>query len=331
MIENNPYFKIKNRASSSMLKWLEHGPAYCKLKLDSNVEEKETKSLENGKLLHYYIEDPTNFVISDATKPSGMMGFFMDKYFETKSLDAAFNYSGFKEQYKKTALKNFEKEENQKYLQFLEESNERLVLTTAQKKLVERSIKALVNSPTACKYLSIDSTLKDEGFTSHHELPIMWDYEGIPCKSMLDKIHIKDDKILIVDLKTTSKPSVGALYKTNSLDAFRYNYIGTGWFNSYLSFRYYRQQEFYIEAVKWYCKHELGINNPNIQFMFVVINIVDTFDVSCYTRSLHFDNSLILKEIMDLLRAFQRFVDGDTNRSLSKINSMYEVDSTFLV
>lgn len=83
------YFKVGSRLtpvySNSFGSWInpEEGgsPQKALQFFDNNIEEKEVKSLEKGKMVHLYMQFPKKFAIAEVPKPSDMLGTFTDNLY----------------------------------------------------------------------------------------------------------------------------------------------------------------------------------------------------------------------------------------------------------
>lgn len=281
------YFKKLDYISNSMLGWLDRSPAYYLQKLSYNAEEKETKSLEYGKLLHTYFEKPDAFIVEDFEKPTGKAGEFLDAYFLLKDIKKAkdkINHG-----WSEDVLKNkvLDSKDGQKYLDFLKLSSDRLALTKDQKYKLDGAIKSLNNNPLVTELLYSD-------LESYNEQEIYWEenpyinntqYE-VKCKGKLDKIILdhKKKKIIIIDLKSTSDTPYGNLVKTHSTSDPQIDYKASGWFISFMKYKYYRQAGMYTKAINVYFK-DLIKDDYKIEFIFIVSELGKSFDTAVYKVS----------------------------------------------
>lgn len=60
---------------------------YKKYILDREGTEEETPSLENGKLVHLYVEDPKAFVVSDVDRPTDMLASWVEEVYPYFKMD----------------------------------------------------------------------------------------------------------------------------------------------------------------------------------------------------------------------------------------------------
>ena len=80
--------KIISSFSNSSLTYLceDQGGSRLKFKkryIDGDLEQEVTPSLENGKIIHAYIESPDDFVIADIDKPSEGMSKLVENVYQT--------------------------------------------------------------------------------------------------------------------------------------------------------------------------------------------------------------------------------------------------------
>lgn len=286
--------------SNSMLAWLNKSPAYFQHKLKYNNDElKEYKSLENGKLLHSYIESPKDFVISEVVKPSDMMCKWVEeavKYDELsdsvilKSKEITGSYKSTKDE---TKTLNLFKTEGSAYYSFLKDTSGKQCITKEQKNTISKCITSLENNSIINNLLFNYQSNNYEVFVEeciYWDFPIKKDWLGIPeylgkkvnCKSRLDRRIIDHEKKLIIinDLKTTSENPYGNLEKVHNTKVFNIDYKATGWFMSYVKYRYDKQAYFYISAViasliKEYPDYEVVFN-------FIVVETKNTYDTAIY-------------------------------------------------
>lgn len=200
------YFKIDGISNSS-LGWLKQSPILFKNLSSGDYEQKESLSLERGSLLHLYILEPDKFVVSDVVPITGMMGNFIKEVYKSGDLEAAYKKSGFKWSFDKVVEK-FNDSLNQKYFNFLKESNGKLSISKQNLWLIEKAKTNLTNNKKSFDLLFNDFIHEKNGVEIFNEYPIEFEYEGIKCKAKIDKLFIdhKNKKIVLVDLKTTGKP-----------------------------------------------------------------------------------------------------------------------------
>ncbi len=256
---------------------------YKKYILDREGTEEETPSLENGKLVHLYVEDPKAFVVSDVDRPTDMLASWVEEvypYFKMAEFDMkeiteenvmirtqALAVKG--DRYKSTkdddkAWKKFC--EGLPYLKHLILADEELCITSKQKELIENCVASLRNKKQASALLfEIGEDFGDEAF---NEIPMYWpesilvDNENkvdVDCKALLDRVKLSPtNKVAqIIDLKTTSKP----IAKFSS---------------SFEFYRYYRQMAWYLRALSKMLVGKFGEKEAKDWEMQVFMVVVET-------------------------------------------------------
>ena len=286
------YYNIKDRVSNSMLGWLEQGPAYYLSKLNNDEEKEISKSLENGSIIHSYIEDPSAFVIAEADKVTGKMGAYIEEFARTGDSEKAYKKAEFSIS-KEKVEDSFKKEDkNQVYYNYLLlTKTDSIILTKDQKSLIQNVINVINNTPLFLKTLGLDFVKNKE---LYNEVECYWDYKlkglSIPVKAKPDVILVDHvQKIIEVsDLKTTSSRPDGILIPVLSQENLTgkayLDYKGTHWMDKYLKYRYYRQKFFYTEAVK-NCEpfKSLYEKGYKIIFNFAVICTGTGYGTAVYT------------------------------------------------
>lgn len=228
---------------------------YKRYIVDRKKPEDSTPSLENGKLVHLYVEDPKAFVISDVERPSGMIADWVDETFN--QLPEFWTTEYIKDDnitLKKLALRTrgdryksmidevkiwSKFKEGFPYLKHLFALASDQVITSSQKAIVTGCIDSLKANKAACKYLFDKGDMfGDESF---NELAVYWDESVsvghdlviLNCKGLLDRVNVyhSEKRIELVDLKTTGKPIA--------------KFEG-----SFEYYRYYRQMAWYTRAIK---------------------------------------------------------------------------------
>lgn len=125
--------------------------------------------------------------------------------------------------------------------------------------------KQVIDFDTNAQATKLAGILKTNEFTGKYfeksnmfQTAIKWKYYGVPCKSLLDIIHIDDSNETIrpVDLKTTGK----------SVFSFP---------TSYMTFKYYLQAAFYTNALRYALEHDERFaayrDYEVLPFQFIVI------------------------------------------------------------
>ena len=234
---------------------------YKSVVLDREVS-LDTPSLENGKLIHLYVEDPDAFIVADVVKPTSMLAEWVEEvhyhlvtteeliFAENEHLrDIAFESRG--DRYKSTKHEDkvwLKFQEGFDYLKFLIRGNGKIALTLSQKEVIDNCVASLHWNKLSHSLL-FDSQLMS---TEMNELAIYWDEVvylpqnvnvQLKCKGLLDRVIIVEEekKATLVDLKTTGKP----------LANFQ---------NSFDYYRYYRQMAWYKHALLKYIADFYGDN-----------------------------------------------------------------------
>ena len=255
-------------------------------KYKSVVLEKEvsldTPSLENGKLIHLYVEDPEAFIVADIDKPTTMLAEWVEEvnshlvtteesiYVENEHLrDIAFEFRG--DRYKST--KDLDKvwlkfQEGFPYLKYLIRSEGKIAMTPQQKEVVDKCINSLHSNVQSNTLLFGEGDLNT---TEFNELAVYWDEvvkidsqsntQAIKCKGLLDRVIIDEANktATLVDLKTTGKPLA------NFQNSFEY-------------YRYYRQMAWYKKAL---------IKHINVTYGSDMEWNIEVFIVAVETSYLH--------------------------------------------
>lgn len=234
---------------------------YKKFVIDRDREEEDTPSLQNGKLIHLYVEDPTTFVISNIPRPTDKLAQWVEDTYALvpKLIDV---WTEDNELLKNAALSIMPKYGNTSkpdmlwkkfcegldYLNTLSVPDGKISMTPAQKTTVEACVESLHDNQLANNLLFKE--MDQFGSVVHNELPIYWersiwdgrdDYVQLDCKGLLDRVRIDptNKHAELIDLKTTGK-SIGKFK-----DSFEY-------------YRYYRQMAWYKDALKIHIGREYG-------------------------------------------------------------------------
>jgi len=236
---------------------------------------KESPSLQNGKLVHLYVEKPNEFLVSDLDRPTEMLASWVEEVFESRHIEledidvdsvdlrkAALakrgdRYKSFKDDkaWEKFTL-GFD------YLAFLINRGDYICVSSNTKELLEACINSLRINKVASKLLFDDGEMfGDESF---NEMAIYWNQKtpgkSLRAKALLDRVKVNNnDKVLqLIDLKTTSKP-------VSKFD------------ESFEFWRYYRQMAWYKNALKIWSK-EKGFVGYDIEVYMVVVETTGVFE-----------------------------------------------------
>lgn len=250
------YYSVPAISNSSLSMFNpEQGGSPLKFKtfiLDGNKKEDDSVSMENGRLIHKYIEDKDSFVIADVTKPSDMMTEWMERAYNTFGkvrvlqlqedpvmliktciLPDAIRKGAYKSTKDEEKIIKKVLDEGFNYFNYLQETDGKLVISSSQKFLLENCIRNIDSNSEAVKLL-FETKFGEEIFS---EKAYFWKETygevTLDCKALLDKLRIDHNSktITIIDFKTTGKHI--SLYH----EAFEF-------------WRTYRQLAFYRKAVR---------------------------------------------------------------------------------
>lgn len=239
-----------------------------------NKEEETTKSLEKGKLVHLYMENPEKFAISTVPKPSDKLEIAADNIIRdliTATDDvwvtddiilANVRAVGWNSKWGDDAILKNTRDQISSYVNEVLASKGKHILSEATAKTVTSCIKSINENEliqTLCFSLG-------ENEVVFNELEIYWEVAGRKFKAKLDKIVI-DTKAKLVrhfDFKTTSNPI------SKFEDAFE-------------NYRYYRQFAFYDNALLYAMQQQcIPIDITEFKVMHYVV-VVETTDLFCST------------------------------------------------
>ncbi len=272
-MEEKDYYNIK-KVSSTSLSWFEQSPLYFKMRLDKEIDEENAFIYKKGKYVHSFILEPDlfdkDFVFLDFEAPkSSQQKEFCSKVarFKSGSKDEIL-IRAYKDCYstKESDEKVLEKaknlsEEFKQYIKSIKVSTVKVVLPTSSKNKLYEIRSKLYEHKKSNELLYGNDLL----YEVHNEFPIMWEYNGIECKSMLDRVIIDKEKhiVTIVDLKTSA-----------SFDEFE---------KKFYEYKYYRQLAFYTLAIKEYLKTQ-G-ENPDQYWILpyvIAINMKEPTEVKVF-------------------------------------------------
>ena len=191
--------------------------------LEGKKEEKESKALERGKVLHKYAENKDSFIIADFEKPSSpkkldLIGVLWNEDYNSATYQIYLEEAAIAVGYKRPP--KFLEKDDLAYLDHLHQiASGKNVLTRQDKAIVESQVNALESNAIAYKYFLGDV---DDGCELYKEMWINFKIKrkietSIPgfdestkeielkCKALLDSVYIDHNlkEIVVTDLKTT--------------------------------------------------------------------------------------------------------------------------------
>ncbi len=233
--------------SNSSLSWFQQSPKFFIAQLNGEIKEDTPKQyFELGRQIHMRVLETEEFFKTyayvDVDMPtSKQQKEFAEKFMqskkktiEAKSIEAYTATYAVKgksdDKIKESALDTHKK--LNKYLDYLTRTADaKVILPWNTWDLINKVAKEMVNHKACAKLLVDDPFGEEENF---NELPIFWEWNGIKCKSMLDRLILdtKNKVAKLVDVKTT------------------YNVYGFS--KSFGKFGYYRQCAYYWLAFKYW-------------------------------------------------------------------------------
>lgn len=224
MIKEKEYyskFGISNSSFNLILP--DKGGSFKKFKhyiIDGNSSELPVSpSLENGKLIHSYVELKDNIIVSEVIAPTEKLAELVETLFDRIKHDDFIDEESIKttlysisqeknlyKSYKEDTLWNLFQTQGRSYFNYLKENSDpnTICLTTGQKNILDNCIEAIKNNRTMHSLL-FEKTENDELYS---EYELFWEEGILSCKGMIDKLKINHTRkiIYIIDFKTTSKP-----------------------------------------------------------------------------------------------------------------------------
>lgn len=234
-----------------------------------------------------YKEFDDRYVVSKHKPPGGMYAIFIDVLFRTRCrkgeykllkkaewIKTAHAEAGFKLKIQ-TVQDKFENDDAmQSYYNELVENEGKITLSPNDDNAIEACIKG-IQDHTKAQELLYGYILSD----CRNELEVVWEHPDHPwfmMKSIFDRVIIDEatKTIILVDLKTTSKPV-------------------SSFIQSYRKFKYHRQMGLYEMGLKWYLQNEFTCadgSKPNADEWKFEVYIVATQtngygDTAVYTPS----------------------------------------------
>lgn len=236
------YYSEK-RVSSSSLKWFEVSPLFFRKMLDKEIEQETKRYFEIGKKIHMKILEPNEFdknyiYLEYDTPKSEQQRKFCEDYITSRGTSEIRASNAYKQNYsadkiseEKLAEKaNDLKKQLSRYITYLKKRSEyKDILTYTDNNLINECDKLAHEHIAASNLLFITDPFAN--IEEFNEQVVFFDWMGVQCKSMLDRVVIDHTNkvIKLIDLKTT---------------------INLGDFkHSFEEFNYYRQMAFYWGAI----------------------------------------------------------------------------------
>lgn len=262
------YYDIK-AISNSSLSWLKESPKVFQENMNNKSEERESKSLKNGKIIHNFILEPDKFAVADVAPVEGMMGRFIEELVNIESngtieeqerrYATAYTKAGFKLSID-VVLKNLNKDDNQNFYKFLLNTNGKTCLSPIDFKMLNNIKDNLIRHKKANWLLFNDMFLQFKN-TILIEKTLEFEIDDIKCKAKPDKVIINHENktVFLIDLKTTSK----------SLNKF---------YSSFELYEYGRQLAFYKDALI----SVYGLENYEFNCYIVAVQTVKYNEVAVF-------------------------------------------------
>ena len=269
-ISNSAMSKINPAQGGSLRKF--------RLWQEAKKEGNEQKYFERGRLLHTAILEPNLYKVEDIEKPSDNICSIIEMVYaeftdhsilpseidlETKALyqpvfdtvKEAAKILGYGQKWKDDTVYAKVRDEGSEYLQFLMSASDKLVISKADKEIIDASFIALQKHPDAQRMLFQEEC--DKEYEIHEVL------DDVRMKSKLDIHKVEDNVITIRELKSTSMP----------VTLFPY---------SFTKFRYYRQSAVYgrMAAAEYFRQHNFAPSR--IIHEYVVVEMTPPHEVMVY-------------------------------------------------
>lgn len=278
-----PYYEDNTRVSNSSIGYFLESPMYFKQKMDGTIANEESSAMAHGTMIHEYILQPDEFnkdyvlCPEDIQVPqSGQQRSFCKLVAESLEIEPL---RAFVSAYKATYSIVGKSEDKiaseatkmgttlKSYIDLLKDGR------TIMPKYMFNKCEKLRNNILEHKFAS--KLLNRKDVEEHHEFHINWEYNGVPCKSLLDCVQFdyENKECTIIDLKTT--------VKINHFE------------ESIKKYDYMRQLCFYSLAAEWYLMNEKNVNMDEWTFKFYIVALDSGYD--SFVRVFRFDYINILQ------------------------------------
>jgi hypothetical protein len=274
-LSNNPDEWVYSNSSLSLINPSQGGhPLKLVSFFTENNEEERALSLERGKLIHLYMENPEGFAISSVPKPSDKLAIAADNLIAdlltaTDTIEitdemilANVRNVGWNSKWGDEAILKNTKDGIKSYVQEVLANKDKHILSESTAKTVQSCIKA-INENELINVL-ITPCVNETVYTEH---TILWESRGFKRKAKLDRFHVDLEAKVIRHFD----------YKSSGGSIMTFE----GTFESY---RYYRQFAYYEEALNNFIAITLNQNPDDwkIHHYVIVIETTEPFATTVY-------------------------------------------------
>jgi len=241
--------------------------------------------MDLGTMVHLALLEPDLYIVSHCERPNGMLGEFIDKYLfldrleEDDRLKIAYEESGFKLSYE-AVIKKFNQKSVQAYIEERSTHGDKIFIDRATKYKVDKAVQAVLEDELAYKLL-------DPELNAYSELEIYWE-DSIKRKSKIDRLVIDvENKVATnVDLKTTSSNVFDLPIMKEGTGNVLNDYIFRGFMASYVKYKYYRQQAYYDDAIRYWLEEKFRNSSEwTIEHKIIAVETSAPFDCAVYSFS----------------------------------------------
>lgn len=308
-----PYYEDNTRLSNSALGWfINNGPSYFHARMSGQIKEEETSAMSRGTTIHMYLLQPEEFQktykVWTGNKPKSINQITFCAAL-AKTLEIEPNkalITAYRTAYSTTNLSDEQilsrasemANTLSEWIDYLKGDQYETISIADVKKLDVIKTNCMEHKLASKLLNPIDGEL-------HHEFHINWEYDDIPCKSLLDSVHFDfENKICtLVDLKTTAK--IG--HFEDSIE----------------QYDYFRQLEFYKMALEWYLRNERNENPETWVFhsYIIAIDTVNSNEIRVFKIP---ENLLLTREL--IVKTFYEIDWHIKNNKWSHHREYYEGD-----
>jgi hypothetical protein len=304
-MEDKNYYQRTGYVSNSSLNYLKKSPKLFKKYLDGQIEEESKDYFRFGQLVHLRILEPKEFedtvLVYDYETPRSTQQKVFIENFVGHSVDDNSYIKYYKKCYttKESDEKILEKAKKlfkqfEGYYNYLRLKDVKTIISTKEFEKI-KEMEANCRSHKSAKEILFDlpHPMSRDGEESYNEYEILWKYDSVPCKSLLDR-HVLDynKKIIkLVDFKTTAK-----------LADFK---------ESFYNYGYDRQLVFYTNALLFSLADTIG---PDLENWTIEYYIVACDTITHETKSFKIEESDLEEaklEIDELLNRAKWHMDNN--------------------